>query len=90
MASFTRDADVSSVGQNHDRIDGLVPPSPAHPHPHAPPSEPVEITAVQKMLSATSGSLVTALLGAFMATPPPPPPLPTGTQTNLSHLSNPP
>ncbi|KAK4132297.1 mitochondrial carrier [Trichocladium antarcticum] len=59
MASFARDAHSSRDGENHDRIDHHVAPAPDHD----PPSEPVvEITAVQKMLSATSGSLLTAVL----------------------------
>jgi hypothetical protein len=33
-------------------------------------SEPVEITALQKMLSATSGSLLTGLLGMSHLPPP--------------------
>ncbi|AEO53896.1 hypothetical protein MYCTH_2136821 [Thermothelomyces thermophilus ATCC 42464] len=53
-------------GQNHDIIPG---PDRADHHDHHdytdyadPPSDPAEITAVQKMLSATSGSLLTGLL----------------------------
>lgn len=66
-------------GQSHDRL--------GHDGPMA-LNEPVEITAIQKMLSATSGSLLTGLLGmphlspsaAFSrdghnANPPPPPPV---------------
>ncbi|KAL2154439.1 hypothetical protein VTH82DRAFT_3115 [Thermothelomyces myriococcoides] len=45
-------------GHNHDII-----PDRADHHDYVdPPSDPVEITAVQKMLSATSGSLLTGLL----------------------------
>ncbi|KAK5663694.1 hypothetical protein OQA88_4125 [Cercophora sp. LCS_1] len=53
MASpFARGAQHQTDAQNHDRLarDGAL------------PSEPVEITAWQKMLSATSGSLLTGLL----------------------------
>ncbi|KAK4239076.1 hypothetical protein C8A03DRAFT_14509 [Achaetomium macrosporum] len=49
MASFRSDGHTVGAGQNHDRLAD-------------PPSDPVEITAVQKMLSATSGSLLTGLL----------------------------
>ncbi|GAB1310844.1 Carrier protein, mitochondrial [Madurella fahalii] len=52
MASFTQNAHTAGVGQGHDRID----------HHDDPSADPVEITAVQKMLSATSGSLLTGLL----------------------------
>lgn len=61
-------------GQSHDRLghDGAMA-----------LNEPVEITAIQKMLSATSGSLLTGLLG--MSHPAPPPPLPSaGTDTMLT------
>jgi solute carrier family 25, member 39/40 len=66
MASFVQSAQTPD-GQNHDR--------PEHHHHSAFPTvlpvgsdssdEPVEITTLQKMLSATSGSLLTGLLGAF-------------------------
>ena len=49
-------------GQSHDRI--------GHDAVMA-LSEPVEITALQKMLSATSGSLLTGLLGMLYHSPPP-------------------
>ncbi|KAL2020729.1 hypothetical protein VTK56DRAFT_8029 [Thermocarpiscus australiensis] len=54
MASFDRSAQSSGAGQNHDRIDD----DPAGDLP----LDTVEITAVQKMLSATSGSLLTSLI----------------------------
>lgn len=48
-------------GQSHDRLghDGAMA-----------LNEPVEITAIQKMLSATSGSLLTGLLGMSHPAPP--------------------
>lgn len=51
-------------GQDHDRITHDDPPTavPIHPTGDAPIPDPVEITPVQKMLSATSGSLLTGLL----------------------------
>jgi solute carrier family 25 protein 39/40 len=58
MAPFAASAHTHGAGQNHDII-------PDHRTPVDPPSDPVEITAVQKMLSATSGSLLTGLLGIF-------------------------
>ncbi|KAL2161573.1 hypothetical protein VTH06DRAFT_8135, partial [Thermothelomyces fergusii] len=69
MAPF---AATSAPGQgpvhNHDII-----PDRADHRDHAdyadPPSDPVEITAVQKMLSATSGSLLTGLLGTHLPSP---------------------
>ncbi len=52
-------------GQNHDRFSHDASPSP--PSMAASTTgeggDPVEITMVQKMLSATSGSLLTGLLG---------------------------
>lgn len=51
-APFARSANHTDA-QNHDRL----------AHDDVLPSEPVEITAWQKMLSATSGSLLTGLLG---------------------------
>lgn len=53
MASYTHSAHTAGVGQDHDRI----------VHHDDPSADVVEITAVQKMLSATSGSLLTGLLG---------------------------
>lgn len=60
-------------GQSHDRLghDGAMA-----------LNEPVEITAIQKMLSATSGSLLTGLLG--MSHPPP------ATLSRDGHNANPP
>ncbi|KAL2200042.1 mitochondrial carrier domain-containing protein [Corynascus similis CBS 632.67] len=55
MAPFATSAQAHGAGQNHDII-------PDHADYADPSSEPVEITAVQKMLSATSGSLLTGLL----------------------------
>ncbi|KAK4248487.1 mitochondrial carrier protein MTM1 [Corynascus novoguineensis] len=55
MAPFSTSAQTHGAGQNHDII-------PDHADYADPSSEPVEITAVQKMLSATSGSLLTGLL----------------------------
>ncbi|KAK4035385.1 mitochondrial carrier protein MTM1 [Parachaetomium inaequale] len=55
MAPFATSTHAHGAGQNHDII-------PDHGAPADPPSDPVEITAVQKMLSATSGSLLTGLL----------------------------
>ncbi|KAK4140295.1 mitochondrial carrier protein MTM1 [Dichotomopilus funicola] len=58
MASFSGSGHAHSAGQNHDIIAN-------HHHHDTPgdlPPEPVEITAVQKMISATSGSLLTGLL----------------------------
>lgn len=59
MASFSRSPETHGAGQNHDIITSHA----ASGAPATPPSDPVEITAVQKMLSATSGSLLTGLLG---------------------------
>lgn len=59
MSSFTQSTHAAGVGQNHDRIG----------HHGNPSDDPVEITAVQKMLSATSGSLLTGLLGMSQALP---------------------
>ena len=56
MAPFATSVHAHGAGQNHDII-------PDHGAAADPPSDPVEITAVQKMLSATSGSLLTGLLG---------------------------
>ena len=52
---------MAPVGQSHDRLghDGAMA-----------LREPVEITALQKMLSATSGSLLTGLLGMSYLLPP--------------------
>ncbi|AEO66124.1 uncharacterized protein THITE_2154403 [Thermothielavioides terrestris NRRL 8126] len=58
MASLAKSSQAPDAGQNHDRIASRGPPS----DPDDPAGDPVEITAVQKMLSATSGSLLTGLL----------------------------
>ncbi len=58
MASVTQ---THGGGQNYDRLHGRDSRS-MLPTMGGAESEPVEITAVQKMLSATSGSLLTALL----------------------------
>ena len=61
-------ASMETQGQRHDRIGILQPPS-EHEHPPAPNYVPprsdkdVEITAVQRMISATIGSVLTSLLG---------------------------
>lgn len=76
-ASIVHDATThthttSSDGQDHDRLGhdgrsvalltrGATPPLPKQPDDDI-PREPVEITTVQRMLSATSGSLLTGLL----------------------------
>lgn len=59
MGMLSSEAQTPDFRQNHNRMAG-----------HASPSvevdtstDPVEITTVQKMLSATSGSLITGLLG---------------------------
>ena len=59
MASFARTAPTHGRGQSHDDPSDRA--SPAAADDHQP--DPVDITAVQKMLSATSGSLLTGLLG---------------------------
>lgn len=65
-------AAVDTQGQRHDRIGGLQPPS-EHEHPPAPNFHPprsaadVEITVVQRMMSATIGSVMTSLLGMVEA-----------------------
>jgi solute carrier family 25 protein 39/40 len=77
MASFAKSPDTHGAGQDHDIItDRVAPGGPADP-----PDETVEITAIQKMLSATSGSLLTGLLGKSLRAPS----LPGATKTN-SHL----
>ncbi|KAK0748254.1 mitochondrial carrier domain-containing protein [Apiosordaria backusii] len=58
MGMFSSEAQTPDIRQNHDRMAGHASPSVAVD----PPSDPVEITTVQKMLSATSGSLITGLL----------------------------
>ncbi|KAK4205240.1 mitochondrial carrier domain-containing protein [Triangularia verruculosa] len=58
MGMLADDAQTPDFRQNHDRMAGLASPAVAV----EPPNDPVEITTVQKMLSATSGSLVTGLL----------------------------
>ncbi|KAK4128898.1 mitochondrial carrier [Parathielavia appendiculata] len=58
MASVAHSVGTQGAGQNHDRAADHV----ELGAPGDPPSDPFEITAVQKMLSATSGSLFTALL----------------------------
>ncbi|KAL2136267.1 hypothetical protein VTI74DRAFT_4502 [Chaetomium olivicolor] len=58
MTLFAKSAQTQGAGQDHDRADNHAQPG-AHGEP---PSDPVEITALQKMLSATSGSLLTGLL----------------------------
>jgi solute carrier family 25 protein 39/40 len=64
MASFAKSPESHGAGHDHDIItDRVAPAGPADP-----PAEPVEITAIQKMLSATSGSLLTGLLGKFLRT----------------------
>ena len=63
MASFTADARTPAADQNHDSIPNYGAPIP----PDDPRAEPVDITALQQMLSATSGSLLTGLLGASLA-----------------------
>ncbi|KAJ9161444.1 hypothetical protein NKR19_g2200 [Coniochaeta hoffmannii] len=57
-------AQTTPSGQDHDRITHDDPPTAVPIHPAGEPSipDPVEITPVQKMLSATSGSLLTGLL----------------------------
>lgn len=52
-------------GQSHDRFDSNAsqPPAIMASSQGRAGAEPVEITAVQKMLSATTGSLLTGLLG---------------------------
>ncbi|KAL1836889.1 hypothetical protein VTJ49DRAFT_4531 [Mycothermus thermophilus] len=62
MASFARSPEMHNAGQNHDIIhDARVASPPGAALDDSDP-EPVDITAWQKMLSATSGSLLTALL----------------------------
>ncbi|KAJ4296092.1 Carrier protein, mitochondrial [Collariella sp. IMI 366227] len=61
MTPSAKSAQTQGAGQNHDRADGHGQPG----APGVPPSDQVEITAVQKMLSATSGSLLTGLLVFF-------------------------
>ncbi|KAK4157827.1 mitochondrial carrier protein MTM1 [Chaetomidium leptoderma] len=58
MASIAKVAQIHDAGRERDSIADHVVPGP----PDDPPTELVEITAVQKMLSATSGSLMTGLL----------------------------
>jgi solute carrier family 25 protein 39/40 len=59
MAPFTTSMHAhGAAGQSHDIISD-------HGAATALPSEAVEITAMQKMLSATSGSLLTGLLGTY-------------------------
>jgi solute carrier family 25 protein 39/40 len=57
-------AQTAANGQDHDRIthDDLPTPVPVHAAGDSHVSDPVEITPLQKMLSATSGSLLTGLL----------------------------
>ena len=66
MASFTTSAHAPAADQNHHSLPDYVAPLP----PDEPRSEPVDITALQQMLSATSGSLLTGLLGACRQTRP--------------------
>lgn len=61
MGLFSTTSQIPDAGQNHDRIDRHVQ-SAAATAVNDIPSDPAEITAVQKMLSATTGSLVTGLL----------------------------
>lgn len=64
MASFAQSAQAQQgAGQNHDRMPSRIPPG----APDDSAGNPVEITAVQKMISATSGSLLTGLLGMFVS-----------------------
>ena len=69
MASIPQDAHAvaaaaASAGQDHDRLPHHHA-SPAVPAAHpATPADVTEISASQKMLSATLGSLITGLLGA--------------------------
>jgi solute carrier family 25 protein 39/40 len=59
MAPFATSVHAhDAAGQNHDIISD-------HGAAADLPSDPVEITAMQKMLSATSGSLLTGLLGMY-------------------------
>jgi solute carrier family 25 protein 39/40 len=59
MAPFATSVHAhGAAGQNHDIISD-------HGAAADLPSDPVEITAMQKMLSATSGSLLTGLLGMY-------------------------
>ncbi|OIW26172.1 mitochondrial carrier [Coniochaeta ligniaria NRRL 30616] len=57
-------AQAPTSGQDHDRITHDDPPTAVPVHPTGDPNmpDPVEITPIQKMLSATSGSLLTGLL----------------------------
>lgn len=62
MASL---ATTPHAGQNHDRFSHAPPNAtipPTGDEGAVPPSDPVEITAIQKMLSATSGSLLTGVI----------------------------
>jgi len=63
MTSLTRDS--RAPGQNHDRIshDAPLPLPNVLPETGGGAGDLVETTAFQKMLSATSGSLLTTLLG---------------------------
>ncbi|KAK3905269.1 mitochondrial carrier protein MTM1 [Staphylotrichum tortipilum] len=58
MASFTASAHTPAADQNHDSIPNYVAPR----TPNDSSADPVDITAWQQMLSATSGSLLTGLL----------------------------
>ncbi|KAK4192801.1 putative solute carrier [Podospora australis] len=59
MGLLAMSPQTPEAGQNHDRMDRHVQSVAAVPDVS---SDPAEITAVQKMLSATTGSLVTGLL----------------------------
>ncbi len=74
MASSVRHVRNDDRFANHDSH-GLPPPVlvAGDDNPSI-PSEPVEITALQKMLSATSGSLLTGLLGVSLFSLKPRPP----------------
>ena len=64
---------MDTQGQRHDRIGILQPPG-EHEHPPAPNYVPprsgkdVDISVVQRMMSATIGSVLTSLLGTFCPT----------------------
>ena len=66
----SRDGDTEYRGQRHNRIQGTAgePNSVTMDESNEPEVEDVEtdISAVQKMLSAVSGSLLTSLLGIFL------------------------
>lgn len=62
--------DTETRGQRHDRIDGAVhketydgPPARYYAPPVRASEKPADISAMQRMLSATSGSILTSLLG---------------------------